>query len=203
MLDAFFERINELNAIYMEFSAIVASFDDLYMMTHYFDAQPVARALLILHQLIIRIKSMIQILQQENNAFETILNLQIRDSMVNCKLMLISKHHSGWNEFMQCQKFIVPIIHPLALYNQFAADIEQHTNIVREYCTLLAGFLDEARVLDTIIPWYITDDPVMLNIAEIMCGDCIRIFRQTESHYFNQLEVRCNIITISIQFYSN
>ena len=197
MTQALFERINAVNDECVAFFAVTASFNNLYMMIdemhpenhHFYATRPVARALLLFRNLVNKVNLMIQTLQFENIDFEAVLNSQIHDVILNNTLALVSHQHIGWNEFIQCQHCIITTIYPLEVYHQFAINIEQHTNIVNMYCTILSGFLDEVHLLDEVIPYHITYDINLLNIAEIIINDCIRILLQTELHYTDQIKV--------------
>lgn len=211
MLQNFFEKINALRTTCIAFSTVTSSFDnishsiilnDVLPEDDFFIRRPVARALLVLRKLVNKVNLMIQSLRIENRTFEAVLNSQIRDITLNNTLILVSQHHSGWNEFMQCQKFIIISVRPLLIYHQIALDIEQHVDIVRMYCNILTEFLNEAYVLNA-ISWHMTDNSALLNIAEIIHYDCVRIFAQTELHYADQIKIKHNIAVIAREFYCN
>ena len=206
-MTAFFERIDVINTICDTFYNSINPFNDFTYSVPIenepiTENQLVAQTLLAVCNLFENIHLMIHTLQSEIRYFKAILNSQITDVVINRTLMSVSKNHHGWCGFMECQKFIVTTIYPLEIYRQISLEIENHVDIIRIYCTILTGFLDNVRLLDS-IQWNTVNNPDLLNTAEIMRNDCIRIFTQTELHLINQNRVKYNITIMSRIFHRN
>ena len=122
---------------------------------------------------------------KENKFFEQVLIVQINENKRQRLLARLCSRSDGWNQFMLC-KFTKTINFSLEQYQQYADNINEHTNFIQINCKILIN--SYKKVID-LISFPLKYNSEEINIIKILLDNTKQILDLSVTQYAEQSKV--------------